>query len=409
MIVPRHFDVIIAGAGPAGCACAFSLAGLGLKIAVIDKSIFPRDKICGDALSADVINQLNRMSPALLTSFDGFEHKMPSNGVRFVAPNYKQLDIDFKNPAYTGAAGFVARRVDFVIFFFNQISSMDGVSVFQDQDIKNITYSNDSVCVETAKERFSADMAVGADGANSAVARLLTDNKFERKHFCAGLRQYYENVTGFHEGNHIELHFYKELLPGYFWIFPLTQNRANVGLGILSEEVAKKKMNLKDKLRDIINNHPNVSRRFKDARPLDQISGFGLPIGSKKRVLSGNRFVLAGDAAGLIDPFTGEGIGNAIRSGRIAAEHIKKSFGSHRFDAEQNRQYDKAIYESMWKELKISRSMQNMLKYPGIFNFVVNRASDNESVKLLLTSMLDNIDIKKELIKPSFYMKLLFN
>jgi flavin-dependent dehydrogenase len=125
--------------------------------------------------------------------------------------------------------------------------------------------------------------------------------------------------------------------------------------------------------------------------------------------LSGDRFLLLGDAANLIDPFTGEGIGNAIRSGRVAAEHLLKAFERNRFDAEFNKTYDREIYRKMWKELRISRSMQLLLYYPRIFNFVIKKASKNESIRTLLTSMLDNIDLKKELLKPTFYIKLIFN
>jgi menaquinone-9 beta-reductase len=139
------------------------------------------------------------------------------------------------------------------------------------------------------------------------------------------------------------------------------------------------------------------------------VKGYGLPLGSKKRTCSGDRFLLLGDAAGLIDPFTGEGIGNAIRSGRIAAAHLIKAFEQNRFDARFNTLYDEEIYSKMWKELKISRSMQHLLHYPKLVNFVFHKALKNQSVRSLLTSMLSDVDIKKELVKPSFYIKLIFS
>src|SRR5690606_33542098 len=141
--------------------------------------------------------------------------------------------------------------------------------------------------------------------AHSSVARAFSDEKVDKNHHCAGLRIYYENVSGFSEDNAVELHFYKKLLPGYFWMFPLPGNRANIGLGMLSAHVAKRKPNLKALLMDIIENHPNVKDRFKHARPLEEIKGFGLPLGSKKRVISGDKFLLLGDAASLINPLSG--------------------------------------------------------------------------------------------------------
>lgn len=405
----KTFDVIIVGAGPAGCAAAYMLSGHGLSIAVVEKSVFPRDKVCGDALSADVSNQFVRMSDQLAKSFEHFPKKLASNGVRFFAPNHQKLDIEFTPPKDRFGGGFIASRLDFDHFFFNQLQNLGDVTIFQQQQIKDVVVTEEKISLTTADLVFEGKIALGADGAHSILNKKLTTNKVEKKHFCAGLRQYYENVQGFHPSNHIELHFYKDLLPGYFWVFPLPNNKANVGLGMLSSEVSKQKLNLKEKLEELIATHPNLKERFKDAQPLETIQGYGLPIGSKKRSISGDRFLLLGDAASLIDPFTGEGIGNAIRSGRVAAEHVLKATKKGAYDASFNKAYDKEIYHKMWNELRLGHSLQMLLKYPRIFNFVVKKANKNKSVQLLLSSMLNNVDIKKELVKPMFYFKLFFS
>jgi menaquinone-9 beta-reductase len=402
------FDVIIVGAGPAGCAAARMLSGNGLKIGLLEKEVFPRDKICGDALGADVSRQFHLMNADLTEKFSQFKESLPSNGVRFFAPNYKLLDIEFKVPKNKFGGGFIARRIDFDNFFFEEISKLPDVEIFQNEQVTAAIASPDKISLQTAYHNFEAKIALGADGAHSILNKKLTENKVEKNHYCAGLRQYYENVKGFHGENHIELHFYKDLLPGYFWVFPLPGNRANVGLGMLSSAVSKKKINLKEKLKELLENHPNLKERFKDAVPLETIQGYGLPLGSKKRSLSGNRFLLLGDAASLIDPFSGEGIANAIRSGRVAASHVIKAMKENNFSASFNTQYDKEIYEKMWNEFRIGHSMQKMFRHPRIINFVIKKANNNKSVQMLLSSMLNNIDMKKELLKPSFYFKLLF-
>lgn len=405
----NYYDIIIVGAGPAGCTCAYQLAGKGLKIAIIDKDVFPRDKICGDALSADVVNQLFRIDTNLGTEFLKSVPKQSSYGVRFFSPNQQCLDIDFVNPNHKEAPGFIAKRRDFDAFYFNQIKNLPGIYPFPDHKVVDVEHLENEVIVKTDEKSFSAKLIIGADGAKSVVNRKLAKIKVEKDHYCAGVRQYFEHVDGFHEQNYIELHFYKDVLPGYFWIFPLSNNQANVGLGMLSSEISKQRIDLKKKLSEIIHHHPNVKHRFRNARPLESIKGFGLPIGSKKRPCSGDRFLLLGDAASLIDPFTGEGIGNAIRSGRIAANHVISAFEKNRFDAGYNSLYDKEIYAKMWNELRISRSLQKLLKYPKIFNYIIQKANKSESVRLVLSSMLDNMDIKKKLLRPSFYINLIFN
>ncbi|MEO5908240.1 MAG: geranylgeranyl reductase family protein [Ginsengibacter sp.] len=405
----QKFDVVIVGAGPAGCAAAYVLSQKGLKIALIEKDIFPRDKICGDAFGADVTKQFHILSEDLANNLQKFTHKIPSNGVRFIMPEDRLLDIQFTIPNEEYGGGFVSKRKDFDNFFFSEISKLGDIEIFQKQPITAVTTFPDKIILQTASTTFESKIALGADGAHSILNKRLTQNKVDKNHYCAGVRQYFSNVKGFHPENHIELHFYKELLPGYLWVFPLAGNQANVGLGILSSVISSKKINLKEQLSSILKNHPVLKERFKDAVPLENIQGYGLPLGSKKRSISGNRFLLLGDAAGLIDPFTGEGIANAIRSGRVAAAHVLKAIKENRFDADFNARYDKEIYSKMWNEFRFSHSLQRLFRYPAIINFVVKKANKNKSVQLLLSSMLNNEALKKELIKPSFYFKLFFS
>ncbi|MEJ7821109.1 MAG: geranylgeranyl reductase, partial [Chitinophagaceae bacterium] len=243
------------------------------------------------------------------------------------------------------------------------------------------------------------DIAIGADGAHSVISRNIGDIKVDKKHHSAGLRIYYEGVSSFHEEGFIELHFFKEILPGYLWIFPLADNKANVGIGMLSSVVAKEKVDLKKVLQKLITTHPNLKDRFKNAKPLETIKGYGLPLGSKKRNISGERFLLAGDAAALIDPFSGEGIANAIRSGRVAADHTIKCFEQKNFSAAFNKTYDKEIYRRMWNEFKISKTLQRIINYPRLFNFVLKRINNSKRLQGVLIEALANVEQKKKLLR----------
>ncbi len=404
------YDVIIAGAGPGGAACALSLAGSGLKVALLDKAKFPRDKICGDALSGKVVSVLKYTSPEALAALRALPPKLGSWGIRFVAPDGEVLDIPFKSdvdPSSEDAPGYIATRMDFDDFLMRQAAAVAEVELMENTAVTSVEVLSDRVQVTCGEKQLEAKVLIGADGAHSVVAKQLSDIRVEKDHYSAGIRAYYRGVTDFHQHNFVELHYLKSLLPGYFWVFPLPNGMANVGLGMLSRDVSKHKVNLKEQLVDIIANHPQVAPRFANAELAGKIQGFGLPLGSKKRQISGERFMLIGDAASLIDPFSGEGIGNAMVSGRVAAQQIIKSFEQDDFSAETLMAYDKEVYRKLWAELRLSHNMQKLVNYPWLFNFVVRKANRNEAIRTMMTMMFENLDIRKELSRPSFYWKLI--
>ena len=197
--------------------------------------------------------------------------------------------------------------------------------------------------------------------------------------------------------------------PGYFWIFPLANGMANVGMGMLSSAVSSQKANLKQMMQEIIDTHPVIKERFKNATLHGKVEGWGLPLGSKKRNLSGERFLLTGDAGSLIDPFTGEGIGNAMVSGLVASRQIKAALEANDFSAEFLRSYDAALYKKLWAELKLSHYLQILSARPWLFNFVIRKASRSKELRETISCMFENVDIRKKFMSPLFYFRILFN
>lgn len=402
-----EYDVIIVGGGPAGASCALALSRSGLKVCVVDKATFPRDKVCGDALSADVVKQLPMLSENLARDFAARETRTPSHGVRLYAPNRTSVELSFITNS-GGSKGYVWPRLDFDNLLFSHMKEEAGCDVREGVTINDLSATPDQVELTTNSGILRARMVVGADGANSVVARLTGNKAIDRGHHSAGLRVYYEGVTGFDERNLIELHFFKKILPGYLWVFPMQGGRANVGIGMLSSVVARKRVNLRRTLDDLLANDPVLRDRFVNARPLEQVRGHGLPLGSVSRQLSGDRFLLIGDAASLIDPFTGEGVGNAIRSGRVAAEHIVECFRVGNYSAQFNRAYDREIYRRMGKEFRISHGLQRLCRMPWLFNLVVSKARNNPYWHEFLCNALADINVKMRFISPTFYYRLLF-
>ncbi len=409
-------DIVIIGAGPAGCSTSLFLAKNKIPHTIIDKAIFPRDKVCGDALSGKVVYVMKQLNPEMIDDYNNNSNQfMPSWGVKFVAPNGKSIDIPFKSDVSKEkhAPGFISKRIDFDASLFNKLDK-NYANVLDGTELLDVIKTNDGITIQLKNNIESFEiknikMLIGAEGDRSLVAKKLSDIKKENDHYCAGIRAYYEGVTELHDQNFIELHFLEELLPGYFWIFPLPNGQANVGAGMLSSSVSAKKVNLKEDMLRAIANNPKIKHRFANAKLVNNIQGWGLPLGSKKRVISGNNFLLTGDAASLIDPFTGEGIGNAMYSGMLAAAHIQNCIKQNNFSAEFNQTYDKAFYDRQWDELKLSHTMQKLCKYPWLFNFVVNKANKNKALRETISCMFEDLDLRAKLRNPLFYVKLLIN
>ncbi|MHC2991899.1 geranylgeranyl reductase [Pontibacter sp. HJ8] len=410
----QQHDICILGAGPGGASAALHLANKGIRAVLLDKAVFPRDKVCGDALSGKVVSELKRICPDLTGRLSQQESQLPSWGIHFVSPAGYKLRVPFRynyDPEADVPSGYISKRVDFDDFLIREVKKRPEITLLEGIDIASIEKTEDGFLLsdKSGNHKFETRLLIAANGAHSSFARQIAGIKQEPAHYCAGLRAYYKNVGGLDQDNFIELHFLKDFLPGYFWIFPLPGGYANVGVGMLSETVSQKKVNLKKEMLRIIATHPEFKERFAGAELAGDIKGYGLPLGSKKRVISGDNYMLVGDAASLIDPFTGEGISNAMISGRWAATQAELCLQQQNFAADFMQAYDKAVYNRLWKELKLSRRMQRLLHYPWLFNQVAAKASRNQALAETISCMFTDLDLRERLKQPSFYLKLLFN
>ena len=215
-------------------------------------------------------------------------------------------------------------------------------------------------------------------------------------------------MTGLSADNFIELHFIQDFLPGYLWVFPLPNGEANVGVGMLSSVVSKKKINLRQRLTEMLETHPALKSRFSGAERLGPVRGWGLPLGSKRRPLSGENYLLLGDAGSLIDPFSGEGISHAMVSGRHAADWAARAVAANDFQPAFLKGYDRAVYNRLGQELRLSRMMQRLLNFPSLFNFLANRAASNPTLAETLSMMFLDLNLRERLRQPGFYFRLLF-
>jgi geranylgeranyl reductase family protein len=409
--------VTIIGAGPGGAAAALKLDRLGIPCVLLDKAVFPRDKVCGDALSGKVIYGLNRIDKQIaLDLFAETDIRVGCWGIKFVFPNTKMINItapgaeklDLKTAK---SEAFIAKRIDFDNFLVKEVRKSSLIDFRENIDVQSFERIDNQWIIKDKQGEtiIKTDLILDASGALSRFSEQIAGIKKDKKHLAGGIRAYYKNVKGFDDYNLIEIYFEKELTPGYLWIFPLPNGYANVGLGMRTDHISKGKVNLKKMLDDILKNNPRFKSRFEDAELDGKILGFPLPLGSKKRPISGDGYLLIGDAAALIDPLTGEGIGNAIVSGKIAGEIVQQAIENQTFDAKFLKQYDRAIYKKLWRELKISHQLQRMMQYPWIVNILSSIALRSKEFTSVMTAMFTDIDLRKKLRDPRFYFRLLFN
>ena len=409
--------VCILGGGPGGCATALQLAKHGVEAVLVEKASFPRDKVCGDALSGKVMRTLERLDAELAAQVKRDAHAMPSWGVTFVAPSGRSLRVPFSRSTGLGEApGVILPRLQFDDLLFQRTKKAQGITVLEGTTAKAFERTSDGWALtledrahksdRVASSTLQCSLIIDASGANSPFARHVARLAMEPKHHAAGVRAYYSGVKDLDPQGFIELIFLKDLLPGYLWVFPLPGGRANVGLGLRSDVVKSRRVDLKTLMTKLLAEHPQLRDRFAEATLEGGIQGLGLPLASKRRTLSGEGYLLVGDAGHLIDPFTGEGISHAMISGVYAADVAHEAIGEKDLGTSRLRAYDARVWRRLGKELAISTRLQQLANQAWLFDFVVDRANKNPALADTISSMFTDLDLRERLKKPGFYWDL---
>ncbi len=306
-------DLLVVGAGPAGIAAGIQARRLGLDALVVDKATFPRDKTCGDGLTTGALRQLDAL---------GFDVRaLPSwvavTDTVLVSPTGREVEVPLPpDGAYAG----VVPRAELDAALVDHARGMD-VEVREGVAVVALHDDGDLVTVVLADgTEIAARFVVAADGHWSPVRRLLGIDDPDLGSWHA-FRQYFTGV----DDRRLWVLFEEDLLPGYAWVFPVGDGRANVGFGVLRTDAGPSGKALAAQWRGLAD-RPSLRRALGPrAEPEGTVRAWPIPAAYDRDRLTRGRVLFAGDAASVVDPMTGEGIAQALESGMLAARAIASS------------------------------------------------------------------------------------
>jgi geranylgeranyl reductase family protein len=326
-------DAIIVGAGPAGATTAYYLARSGLDVLLLEKTAFPREKVCGDGLTPRAVKQLTAMGIT-------FEDKgwVRNHGLRIIGGGVR-LELPWPDLAEYPGFGLVRTRQD-----FDQILAENAVAAgARLRERTNVTgpvvdeRSNRIVGV-TAKDpdgapvTFRAPLVIAADGNSSRLSVAMGVRKRDDRPMGVAVRTYFTSPR--HDDDFLEswLELWDGtggkdvLLPGYGWVFGVGDGTSNVGLGILNSTASFQDVDYRKLLRRWTASMPE-EWGFTEENQRGAIRGAALPMGFNRTPHYARGLMLVGDAGGMVNPFNGEGIAYAMEAGRVAADVVVQARG----------------------------------------------------------------------------------
>ena len=371
----RRFDVIVVGGGPAGGTTAYELARRGVQVLVLEKERLPRYKVCAGGVTLKTVQLLDfDLSPA-------FEDEIKCGVCSYKGGSPVRID-------FGEAVGWTVMR-DKLDYLILQEAARAGAEVLDGCKVSGVEFLEDRVVVKAALRDYTASLLVGADGANGSVARFAN---LQRSRSSAIAVEAEVQVSGEAlENRRGCVHFDFGCTPrGYGWVFP-KREVLSVGVGTFWGKATNLKASLLAWL-DILGLPSNSH--------MVRMRGHPVPLGGEARVLHGRRVLLAGDAAGLAEPMTGEGIFYAVRSAQIAADTIQKALLHHGADLSS---YSERVNAEIASDLKYAKRLAGLLyRFPGLcHHFFVRSPAVQWGVAHVLCGRSSFKGLYRELLKSA--------
>jgi len=389
-------DVIVVGAGPAGATTAFYLAQSGLDVLLLEKSRFPREKVCGDGLTPRAVKALVGMG-IKVGEQDGW---VRNKGLRVIGAGLR-LEMPWPELSSYPGYGLVRTRHDMDEALARRAEQagarlVEGVTVTGPVRHERTGRITGVVARPEGgdERRYAARVVVAADGNSSRLSVAMGLRKRDDRPLGVAVRTYYKSPR--HDDDYLEswldLWDGDRLLPGYGWIFGMGDGTSNVGLGLLNTSAAFGHTDYHALLRKWLKSMP-AEWGFTEENRTAPIRGAALPMGFNRTPHYHQGLLLAGDAGGMVNPFNGEGIAYAMESGEILARTITQALArSRRADTERVLAgYPHALSQEYGGYYTLGRVFVKLIGKPGLMRFATKHGMSRPALMRFALKLLANL------------------
>lgn len=371
------YDVAIIGAGPGGSTTAYYLARAGLKVLLLDKADFPRDKTCGDGLTPRALPTLADMG--LLPSVLQKGHRLTD--LQITAPSGRAVNIQIPEMPHAPAYAVVLQRLLLDNLIYEHALGA-GADFRGGIHVRNVQADENGVTIFADHEQFQARMAVIATGASTRLLATTGIQPTPRKMIVAA-RAYFENVENLDQ--HFQFRFDGVALPGYGWVFPTSESSANIGAGFIPHRRAPASAQIGFKQ---FVDSPALRGMLTNAKQIGALKSYPIRTDFAASRTFAPRILLVGEAAGLVNPLTGDGIDYALESGHVAAEHLINMFKTTDFSPARLAGYDADLRARYQRLFQFCERVQRLCLNRMALNLLIPLAARSPKLPTVLVDMV---------------------
>ena len=385
-------DVIVVGAGPAGSAAGYHLASAGLDVLMLEKTNFPREKVCGDGLTPRAVKALTTMGVPFAESDGWHRHR----GMRIIGGGGR-IELDWPELSSYPGYGLVRTRTDFDQLLARHAEKA-GARVLEGVHVDGPVLDDRTgriIGVSTKQgQQFRAPLVLAADGNSSRLSVAMGLHKRDDRPMGVAVRTYYTSPR--HNDEYLEawldLWDGSMLLPGYGWIFGMGDGTSNVGLGLLNTSSAFGEIDYRVLLRKWLAAMP-AAWGFTEENRTQPIRGAALPMGFNRTPHYRSGLLLAGDAGGMVNPFNGEGIAYALESGELAARVITQALARPTAAGRERvlQTYPRQLKDAYGGYYTLGRVFVELIGRPGVMKFATRHGVKRPAVMRFTMKLLGNL------------------